>query len=159
MFDGIKNVFRKFEDEEIYRETKEDKFWRRYFSKMPVDYYYETHMSEFPISKKRAVEIANQNYNLKSDFIRNSTYESVSWLSFNKYNIELVESNGRKYWNVQVLDADISYFKFSDNDEDFPCCCDGWVGPTELTKLSCFIDVENGQYLYAPKERLDDYEF
>lgn len=106
--------------------------------------------SQYKISQKEAFEIANLNRNLKSDFVRN-VEDCITYLAFKKYATDITTINGKKYWNVRVLEADYSTIeedgfgtKFSDGTyrEKY--------SKEKLDKLSCLIDVETGEYKYYP---------
>lgn len=155
MFERIKRFFSFLSDDE-YIPTEEEIFWEKYFEKVKGESWWDIKDNDdttYPISKATAIDIASENQNLKSDFLRNTTYRHVSWLSFNDFFVKLVEVNNRKYWNIQVCSADISHMYYN-YEEDSTYHSDGWVGEENLAKLSCLIDVQTGEYIYSPKENL-----
>lgn len=158
MFERIKRFFRVYTDmDDEYIPTEEDIFWEKYFKKVKGVSWWDLKENDdttYPISKTTAVDIASENQNLKSDFVRNTSfYKSISWLSFNTFHIKLVEVDGRKFWNIQVCNADISTMYYN-HENGSTYHGDGWVRETELAKLSCLIDVQTGEYIYSPKENL-----
>lgn len=106
--------------------------------------------SQYKISQKEAFEIANLNRNLKSDFVRN-VEDCITYLLFKKYATDITTINGKKYWNVKVLEADYSTIE---DDEFGTIFSDGTYrekyAKEKLNKLSCLIDVDTGEYKYYP---------
>ena len=100
----------------------------------------------FPILRSQAIRIANQNENLKTDFCRQ--YKGfVSFLGFDKKKMEVIEKEGRKYWQIQVLAGEISGINQRSKGEEY---WDGFLSESDLGKLRCLIDVETGEYIYYP---------
>ena len=104
----------------------------------------------FKISEAEALEIANRNENLKSDFCRNSRRKYITYLRFDQTEIGIVKLEGKKYWQIQILDGDISGIDYKDEEE---CFWDGFFGKDDLRKLRCLIDVGTGEYIYYPKSK------
>ena len=103
----------------------------------------------YPIKKSKAEEIANRDDTLKTDFCRNSNRKSVTYLSFNDTSLEVIEKDGKKYWQYQVTEGDISWIEFGKHGNTF---CDGWLGGDDFKWLRCLIDVETGEYIYYPQK-------
>jgi hypothetical protein len=103
----------------------------------------------FPILRSQAIEIADRNENLKTDFCRNSDRSNISFLCFSKWKINVVKLNGKKYWQIQILGGDVSGIEFL---EDGTKYWDGHFLEKDLKLLRCLIDVENGEYIYYPDE-------
>ncbi len=145
MFDMIKEFVTNIKE----KVTGEDRFWNEYFDGLS-DYNESKICYDYPVTQRDAIKIADENENLKTDFVRNTyTYKNITWLSFNNYHVELKKVNERKYWNVQVKDADISYVINHIDGTEF---CDGYVSNENLAKLNCLIDVQTGEYIYSPKK-------
>lgn len=115
-------------------------------SEIPKKYSKYYNGISFPISKNKAFNIANIDENLKTDFYRNYGGD-ITFLSLNKYNIDLVKLEEKLYWQVQILNGDISgcgYYHGNITDWD------GRFSKRDLKKLRCLIDVETGEYIYYP---------
>ena len=76
---------------------------------------------------------------MKTDFCRNSNNKGISYLSFTSYDIKPIEKDNKIYWLFQVLDGDISWIEFNDND---------------LKYLRCLIDVNTGDYILSKCEKI-----
>ena len=114
----------------------------------------------YPIKKSMAEEIARKSQTLKTDFCRNSNRECITFLGFGDYSLDIIEKEGKKYWQYQVFNGDISWVEFSEKNETY---CDGNFSSEDLKYLRCLIDVETGDYIYYPdvkdyKERTIKYE-
>lgn len=101
----------------------------------------------YPIKKSMAIEIARAPSTLKTDFCRNSNRSRVTYLGFNSSKVSVIEKDGRKYFQYQVLDGDISWIDDSDYGTTY---CDGFFTSDDLKYLRCLIDVETGDYIYYP---------
>ena len=114
----------------------------------------------FPIKRSTAINIAQKNNTLKTDFCRNSNRKGISFLGFDNYTIDVIEKNEKKYWKFQVLSGDISWIEYDRNSETY---CDGMLEKDDLKFLRCLINVESGDYIYFPdvknyEERTVNYE-
>lgn len=114
----------------------------------------------FPIKRSMAINIAQKNNTLKTDFCRNSDRKGISFLGFDNYTIDVIEKNEKKYWQFQVLSGDISWMNFEKSGTIY---CDGQLGEDDFKSLRCLIDVESGDYIYYPdvkkyEERLVSYK-
>lgn len=114
----------------------------------------------FPIKRSMAINIAQKNNTLKTDFCRNSDRIGISFLEFDNYTIDVIEKNEKKYWQFQVLSGDISWIEYDRNNETY---CDGMLEKDDLKFLRCLINVESGDYIYFPdvknyEERTVNYE-
>lgn len=114
----------------------------------------------FPIKRSMAINIAQKNNTLKTDFCRNSDRKGISFLGFNNYTIDVIEKNEKKYWQFQVLSGDISWMDFEKNETIY---CDGKLVEDDFKFLRCLIDTESGDYIYFPdvknyEERTVNYE-
>lgn len=103
----------------------------------------------FPIKKRMAIDIARQSNTLKTDFCRNSNRECVSFLGFFNYDINLIEKDGKKYWQYEVFDGDISWIEYDKKERE--TYCDGKLSSDDLKYLRCLIDTETGEYIYYPE--------
>ena len=103
----------------------------------------------FNISKSDAFYIANKNENLKTDYYRRRK-GNITYIGFNDKSIKLVSLNNKKYWQIQILDGEVSGI---DYDGKYETCWDGFFGKSDLKKLSCLIDVDTGEYSYYPVNR------
>lgn len=101
-----------------------------------------------PISKRKAYEIAQKNENLKTDYFRKSGRGYLSYISFIDEEIELVEINNKKYWQIQILGGNVSGIE--DTEDGGTRYWDGFFGEDDLRKLRCLIDTETGEYIYYP---------
>lgn len=114
----------------------------------------------FPIKRSMAINIAQKNNTLKTDFCRNSDRKGISFLGFDNYTIDVIEKNEKKYWQFQVLSGDISWMDFEKNETIY---CDGKLVEDDFKFLRCLIDTESGDYIYYPdvkkyEERLVSYK-
>lgn len=109
--------------------------------------YKEEMKYNFPISENQAIEIAERNENLKTDYCKHTNRGAISYLSFEDRKVDLVEIYNKKYWQIQILAGDVSGMSVTDK-EDY--CWDGWLGKDDLKKLRCLIDVQTGEYIYYP---------
>lgn len=114
----------------------------------------------FPIKRSTAINIAQKNNTLKTDFCRNSDRKGISFLGFDNYTIDVIEKNEKKYWQFQVLSGDISWMDFEKNETIY---CDGKLVEDDFKFLRCLIDTESGDYIYYPdvkkyEERLVSYK-
>ena len=114
----------------------------------------------FPIKRSMAINIAQKNNTLKTDFCRNSDRKGISFLGFDNYTIDVIEKNEKKYWQFQVLSGDISWMDFEKNETIY---CDGKLVEDDFKFLRCLIDTESGDYIYYPdvkkyEERLLSYK-
>ncbi len=114
----------------------------------------------YPIKKSIAIEIARSPSTLKTDFCRNSNRSRITFLGFNSSKIDIIEKDGRKYFQYQVLDGDISWVEHTNDNITY---CDGFFTDDDLKYLRCLIDVETGDYIYYPnvseyKKRTIKYE-
>ena len=107
---------------------------------------------DFPIKRSQAIGIANRNKNLKTDYCKNSS-KLITYLSFNKFDVDVVEKNDRKYFQVQVKGGEISWVE-DDSYYDGDLCYEG----EDEDILRCLIDVETGEYIYYPKNRENEEE-
>ncbi len=101
----------------------------------------------YPILRSEAFKIANRNQNLKSDFCRNDKRD-ISYLSFDKWDIDIKKIDDNTYWKVQILKGDISWIK---NENKCTTNFDGFLVEKDLKKLCCLINVETGEYKYFPR--------
>lgn len=101
----------------------------------------------YPILRSEAFKIAIRNQNLKSDFCRNDKRD-ISYLSFDKWDIDIKKIDDNTYWKVQILKGDISWIK---NENKCTTNFDGFLVEKDLKKLCCLINVETGEYKYFPK--------
>ena len=101
----------------------------------------------YPILRSMAINIARKNCTLKTDFCRNSNNKGISYLGFTSYDIKPIEKDNKTYWLFQVLDGDISWIEFNDNNTTY---CDGRLDDNDLKYLRCLIDVNTGDYIYYP---------
>lgn len=114
----------------------------------------------FPIKRSMAINIAQKNNTLKTDFCRNSDRKGISFLGFDNYTIDVIEKNEKKYWQFQVLSGDISWMDFEKNETIY---CDGKLVEDDFKFLKCLIDTESGDYIYYPdvkeyEERIVSYK-
>ena len=107
----------------------------------------------FPIKRSMAINIAQKNNTLKTDFCRNSDRKGISFLGFDNYTIDVIEKNEKKYWQFQVLSGDISWMDFEKNETIY---CDGKLVEDDFKFLRWLIDAESGDYIYFPDVK--DYE-
>ena len=130
---NLDDFFEKIEEERMKKVEKEHEEDAKY---------------NFPIKTSSARFIANKSETLKTDFCRNSNRKGISFLGFYEDAIELVEVNGKKYWQYRVLKGDISWIEHNDDGNTF---CDGWLTDEDFKYLRCLIDVETGDYIYYPE--------
>ncbi len=100
---------------------------------------------KYNISKEEAFNIASENRNLKTDFVKNSNRKNVTFLTFGDKEIKLVNIKNKKYWQIQILDGEISQMY---NDSFF----DGFIKKEETKYLRCLVDANTGEYIYYPKK-------
>ena len=100
---------------------------------------------KYKISKEEAFNIASENRNLKTDFVKNSNRKNVTFLTFGDKEIKLVNIKNKKYWQIQILDGEISQMY---NDSFF----DGFIKKEETKYLRCLVDANTGEYIYYPKK-------
>ena len=103
----------------------------------------------FNISKSDAFYIANQNENLKTDYYRRRK-GNITYIGFNDKSIKLVSLNNKKYWQIQILDGEVSGIDYNG---EYETCWDGFFSKSDLKKLRCLIDVDTGEYIYYPINR------
>ena len=100
---------------------------------------------KYNISKEEAFNIASESRNLKTDFVKNSNRKNVTFLTFGDKEIKLVNIKNKKYWQIQILDGEISQMY---NDSFF----DGFIKKEETKYLRCLVDANTGEYIYYPKK-------
>ena len=100
---------------------------------------------KYNISKEEAFNIASESRNLKTDFVKNSNRKNVTFLTFGDKEIKLVNIKNKKYWQIQILDGEISQMY---NDSFF----DGFIKKEENKYLRCLVDANTGEYIYYPKK-------
>lgn len=103
----------------------------------------------FNISKSDAFYIANQNENLKTDYYRRRK-GNITYIGFNEKSIKLVSLNKKIYWQIQILDGEVSGIDYNG---EYETCWDGFFSKSDLKKLRCLIDVDTGEYIYYPINR------
>lgn len=104
---------------------------------------------ELPISKRDAVEIAEADENLRSDFAKNSPDSPTSY-SIRSERVNTAIKDGKEYWLVQVTKCMFGG-SYEVNGEE--CYHDGYFNEEQLDKLRCLIDKETGAYIYYPRVR------
>ena len=114
----------------------------------------------FPIKRSMAINIAQKNNTLKTDFCSNSDRKGISFLGFDNYTIDVIEKNEKNYWQFQVISGDISWMNFEKNGTIY---CDGKLVDDDFKFLRCLIDAESGDYIYYPdvkeyEERIVSYK-
>ncbi|MBR2827874.1 MAG: hypothetical protein IKE70_01405 [Bacilli bacterium] len=102
---------------------------------------------EFKITEKEVEEIANENDTLKTDFLRNSKRNGITYLKFEDNEIELIEVNLKKYYQFQVVKGKISWMETNNGNTSF---YDGFFTEEDLKYLRCLIDPKTGDYIYYP---------
>ena len=102
---------------------------------------------EYKITEKEVEEIANSNDTLKTDFLRNSKRNGITYLKFEDYEIEKVEVNSKRFYEFQVVKGKISWMESKDGHTTF---YDGFFTEEDLNYLRCLIDIETGDYIYYP---------
>lgn len=100
---------------------------------------------KYNISKEEAFNIASESRNLKTDFVKNSNRKNVTFLTFGDKEIKIVNIKNKKYWQIQILDGEISQMY---NDSFF----DGFIKKEETKYLRCLVDANTGEYIYYPKK-------
>ena len=100
---------------------------------------------KYNISKEEAFNIASESRNLKTDFVKNSNRKNVTFLTFGDKEIKLVNIKNKKYWQIQILDGEISQMY---NDSFF----DRYKKKEETKYLRCLVDANTGEYIYYPKK-------
>ncbi len=104
--------------------------------------------SNYPISRQQAINIAKENENLKSDFLKLAKEKKYSYFSFSKIEAEIFNKDDRTYWMIQVVDGNLSWVEFAEDGETI--FVDGTFTEEEFKQLRCLIDVETGEYIYYP---------
>ena len=104
----------------------------------------------FPILRSKALEIANRDENLKTDYCRNTSRGNISYICFTDKKIEVVEIENKKYWQIQILSGDVAGMEVNRNGS---YNWDGWLGDKDLNLLRCLVDVETGEYIYYPLQK------
>lgn len=102
----------------------------------------------FKISKNEAFNIANRNENLKSDYCR-TLRKKLTYLSFDKKKITLVNLNNKSYWKIQILSGETSGIDY-DYENNTETLWDGFILKKDLKYLRCLIDVNTGEYIFYP---------
>lgn len=100
---------------------------------------------KYNISKEEAFNIASESRNLKTDFVKNSNRKNVTFLTFGDKEIKFINIKNKKYWQIQILDGEISQMY---NDSFF----DGFIKKEETKYLRCLVDANTGEYIYYPKK-------
>ena len=100
---------------------------------------------KYKIYKEEAFNIASESRNLKTDFVKNSNRKNVTFLTFGDKEIKIVNIKNKKYWQIQILDGEISQMY---NDSFF----DGFIKKEETKYLRCLVDANTGEYIYYPKK-------
>ncbi len=136
---SIKNLFKKNEWIDPWEVEDEEDFFEDNMQEKDKEY-------DFPILRSEAIKIANENENLKTDFCRQYK-RNITYLSFRKKKMDLIEKDGKKYWQIQVLYGEISGINQKSYGEEY---WDGFLLKRDLEKLRCLIDVETGEYIYYP---------
>ena len=136
---------------EVEKDDEEEFEYRTYMESKEI-LAKEDAKYDFPISRSQALEIANRNENLKSDFCRNTKLKSITWLSFQDKEINVIEKDNKKYWQIQITEAEVSGCEIR---RTYEYNWDGVCGKKDLKLLRCLIDVQTGEYIYYPsKSRL-----
>lgn len=104
---------------------------------------------EYPISQYKAFCIANQPQNLKSDYCKLDD-RRITYIDFTHCKVELIDYNNEQYWHIKIINGDVSWVKFDDDDEFNTTFCDGPFLEDDFKKLQCLVNVNNGTYLYYP---------
>ena len=104
-------------------------------------------LEEYKITEKEVEEIANSKDTLKTDFLRNSKRNGITYLKFEDYEIEKVEVNSKKYYQFQVVKGKISWMEKNNGNTTF---YDGFFTEEDLKYLRCLIDKETKDYIYYP---------
>ena len=145
----MKNFIDRFYEILEGKASKEEKsnFFQELNAKYEKQIEEEDSKYPFPIKKSEAKYIAKRDYTLKTDFCRNTKRKSISFLGFDDADIDVVEIDGKKYWQYQVTRGDISWINFHIIGTEY---CDGPLVEKDFELLRCLIDVENGDYIYYP---------
>lgn len=130
-------------------EDDDDEFYevKKHYMESPEKLKEEDAKYSFPILRSKALEIANRDENLKTDYCRNTKRGNISYIYFTDKKIEVVEIENKKYWQIQILDGDVSGMEV---DKHGSYNWDGWLGDKDLNLLRCLVDVETGEYIYYP---------
>ena len=105
----------------------------------------------FKIKKSDAFNLAGVAEKLKADFLKNTKrVGEITSLYFHDKSTKLIKVNGRNYWCVQILDADI--LENTDLDSQMDEERDMSFTTEDMLFLRCLIDVETGEYVYYPYE-------
>ena len=103
--------------------------------------------SSFKIKMADAFNIVGVADRLKADFLKHTKrVGEITSLNFNDNSTKLLTINGRNYWCVQIIDADILEKDACITDED----SDNGFTTDDMLFLRCLIDVETGEYVYYP---------
>ena len=146
---NIKNLFKKLKTEEIIEDELEEleEYGEDFYD---MDLEEKDKQYNFPILRSKAIEIADRDENLKTDFYRRYR-GNITYLRFSKKEMDVIELNGKKYWQIQILDGDISGV---DYDRKYGITdWDGGFSDKDLKKLRCLIDDETGEYIYYPNKK------
>lgn len=108
--------------------------------------------SSFKIKKSQAFDIADLDNNLKKDYYKNTKREGKVELLFNDNRVNLIKLDGRNYWCVQILDADLYGLQLEDSSLDDDDDDANLFTTEDMKILRCLIDVETGEYVYYPYE-------
>lgn len=148
----IGNLLKYFKNNNEYEEedVNDDIFEREYYIEPKEELEKEDKKYDFPILRSKALEIADDDENLKSDYCRNAKNGFISWLSFKDKKIKIVEINNKKYWQIQILDADISGVIEKRNSSMH---WDGTISKEDSKLLRCLIDTQTGEYIYYPDQK------
>ena len=138
---------RKAEIEEDDEDADEFFEVEKHYMESPEKLKEEDAKYNFPILRSKALEIANRDENLKTDYCRNTSRGNISYIWNKKKKIEVVEIENKKYWQIQILSGDVSGMEVNRNGS---YNWDGWLGDKDLNLLRCLVDVETGEYIYYP---------
>lgn len=138
---------RKAEIEEDDEDVDEFFEVEKHYMESPEKLKEEDAKYNFPILRSKALEIANRDENLKTDYCRNTSRGNISYICFTDKKIEVVEIENKKYWQIQILSGDVSGMEVN-RKESYNW--DGWLGDKDLNLLRCLVDVETGEYIYYP---------
>lgn len=108
--------------------------------------------SSFKIKKSQAFDIADLDNNLKKDYYKNTKRGGKVELLFNDNRVNLIKLDGRNYWCVQILDADLYGLQLEDSSLDDDDDDANLFTTEDMKILRCLIDVETGEYVYYPYE-------
>lgn len=102
------------------------------------------------ITLEEAIDIANQNENLKTSF--NKYYikehnQKCSYLYFCDFKEKIIIKNNRRAWKLKVIDGEISHIIY-DEATDSTTYVDGLIEERKDDQLTCLIYMDNGEYEY-----------